>query len=133
MPHCCGFCSLVFRLTHECVFADIPFSQQGRRWPPRADGLGDMSRRAKVLSNDQRSAVSRVRTLARQRARVSDSYISAILVARESGATYASIAEAAGTSSQAVQEIVRRHGAGSPEGSECDDAGSAIVEETDPE
>ncbi|WP_350271520.1 hypothetical protein AAFP32_01395 [Brevibacterium sp. CBA3109] len=34
----------------------------------------------------------------------------AILRAREEGATFGSIAEAAGTSSQAVQEIVRRHG-----------------------
>ncbi|MGO1362351.1 hypothetical protein [Brevibacterium aurantiacum] len=33
----------------------------------------------------------------------------AILRAREEGATFGSIAEAAGTSSQAVQEIVRRH------------------------
>lgn len=34
----------------------------------------------------------------------------AILRARDEGATFGSIAEAAGTSSQAVQEIVRRHG-----------------------
>ncbi|WP_197021738.1 hypothetical protein [Brevibacterium sp. VCM10] len=34
----------------------------------------------------------------------------AILRAREEGATFGAIAEAAGTSSQAVQEIVRRHG-----------------------
>ncbi|WP_113904771.1 MULTISPECIES: hypothetical protein [Brevibacterium] len=33
-----------------------------------------------------------------------------ILRAREEGATFGAIAAAAGTSSQAVQEIVRRHG-----------------------
>ncbi|MYM18861.1 hypothetical protein GSY69_02405 [Brevibacterium sp. 5221] len=35
--------------------------------------------------------------------------MSAILKARDSGITYAAIADAAGTSSQAVQEIARRH------------------------
>ncbi|GAA1364121.1 hypothetical protein CJ198_09145 [Brevibacterium luteolum] len=40
---------------------------------------------------------------------MNSNYVSAILRAREEGVTYAAIAEAAGTSSQAVQEIIRRH------------------------
>ncbi|MCM1012949.1 MULTISPECIES: hypothetical protein [Brevibacterium] len=54
-----------------------------------------------------------------------------ILRAREEGATFGAIAEAAGTSSQAVQEIVRRHGrvkraenSGEKAGSQAGAAGS---------
>ncbi|MCQ9369357.1 hypothetical protein NQ038_13620 [Brevibacterium sp. 50QC2O2] len=68
-----------------------------------------MSRRAKELSEEQRAVVRTVRRLARQRAVVNENYISSILQARAAGITYAAIAEAVGTSSQAVQEIVRRH------------------------
>ncbi|GAA4511439.1 hypothetical protein GCM10023159_15660 [Brevibacterium yomogidense] len=50
-----------------------------------------------------------VRRIARQRLKINSTYVTAVVEARESGVTYASIAEAVGTSSQAVQEIVRRH------------------------
>lgn len=53
--------------------------------------------------------VAVVAKTSRQRARVNENYVSAILRARGQGVTYAAIAHAAGTSSQAVQEIVRRH------------------------
>lgn len=69
-----------------------------------------MSRRAKELSDEQKAIVRTVRRLARQRAVVNDNYISSILQARSAGVTYSAIAAAVGTSSQAVQEIVRRHG-----------------------
>ena len=68
-----------------------------------------MSRRARHLSAEQKVLVSAVRRVARQRSRVNANYVAAILRAREEGVTYSAIAEAAGTSSQAVQEIVRRH------------------------
>ena len=69
-----------------------------------------MSRRARELTVDQTALVGAVRKVSRQRAKVNTDYVMAILRAREEGATFGSIAEAAGTSSQAVQEIVRRHG-----------------------
>ncbi|WP_291799400.1 hypothetical protein [Brevibacterium sp.] len=71
-----------------------------------------MVRRARELNAEQRTLVSAVKRVARQRARVNASYVDAILTARDAGVTYAAIAEAVGTSSQAVQEIVRRHRAG---------------------
>lgn len=69
-----------------------------------------MSRRARELTVDQTALVGAVRKVSRQRAKINTDYVMAILRAREEGATFGSIAEAAGTSSQAVQEIVRRHG-----------------------
>lgn len=68
-----------------------------------------MARRTRALSAEQKSVLTAVRRIARQRSRINDSYVKAVVEARQSGATYASIAEAVGTSSQAVQEIVRRH------------------------
>lgn len=68
-----------------------------------------MARRTRVLSAEQKSVLAAVRRTARQRSRINDSYVTAIVEARQSGVTYASIADAVGTSSQAVQEIVRRH------------------------
>lgn len=52
-----------------------------------------------------------MRRSARARARANEAYIHSIVKARQSGATFAVIARAANVSSQAVQEIVRRHGA----------------------
>src|SRR5699024_6862485 len=72
-----------------------------------------MSRRARELTVDQTALVGVVRKVARQRSKINTDYVMAILRAREEGATFGAIAEAAGTSSQAVQEIVRRHGPGS--------------------
>ncbi|GAA1855012.1 hypothetical protein GCM10009813_15380 [Brevibacterium marinum] len=69
-----------------------------------------MSRRARELTVDQTALVGAVRKVSRQRTKINTDYVMAILRAREEGATFGSIAEAAGTSSQAVQEIVRRHG-----------------------
>lgn len=69
-----------------------------------------MSRRPRELTVDQAALVGAVRKVSRQRSKVNTDYVMAILRAREEGATFGSIAEAAGTSSQAVQEIVRRHG-----------------------
>lgn len=69
-----------------------------------------MSRRARELTVDQAVLVGAVRKVSRQRTKINTDYVMAILRAREEGATFGSIAEAAGTSSQAVQEIVRRHG-----------------------
>ena len=70
----------------------------------------DMSRRPKPLSTEQKALVSSVRRISKQRSRINASYIEAVVNAREAGITYAVIAEAAGMSSQAAQEIVRRHG-----------------------
>ena len=69
-----------------------------------------MSRRARELTVDQATLVGAVRKVSRQRTKINTDYVMSILRAREEGATFGSIAEAAGTSSQAVQEIVRRHG-----------------------
>lgn len=68
-----------------------------------------MSRRPRALTAEQKAVVQAVRRIAKQRQRVNSNYVSAILRAREEGVTYAAIAAAAGTSSQAVQEIIRRH------------------------
>ncbi|GAA4387522.1 MULTISPECIES: hypothetical protein [Brevibacterium] len=68
-----------------------------------------MSRRARQLTAEQKVLVNAVRRIARQRSRVNANYVAAILRAREEEVTYSAIADAAGTSSQAVQEIVRRH------------------------
>lgn len=68
-----------------------------------------MARRTRALSAEQKSVLTAVRRVARQRSRINDAYVTAIVDARQTGATYASIADAVGTSSQAVQEIVRRH------------------------
>ncbi|GAA2007346.1 hypothetical protein [Brevibacterium samyangense] len=68
-----------------------------------------MSRRARELNSDQQAVVGAVKRIAKQRAKVNANYVSTILRAREQGVTYAAIADAAGTSSQAVQEVVRRH------------------------
>lgn len=68
-----------------------------------------MARRTRTLSAEQKSMLTAVRRIARQRLKINSSYVTAVVEARESGVTYASIAEAVGTSSQAVQEIVRRH------------------------
>ena len=68
-----------------------------------------MARRTRTLSAEQKSVLTSVRRVARQRSRINDAYVTAIVDARQSGVTYASIADAVGTSSQAVQEIVRRH------------------------
>lgn len=68
-----------------------------------------MARRTRALSAEQKSVLTAVRRVARQRSRINDAYVTAIVGARQSGVTYASIADAVGTSSQAVQEIVRRH------------------------
>ncbi len=68
-----------------------------------------MARRPRALTAEQKAVVQAVRRIAKQRQRVNSNYVSAILRAREEGVTYAAIAEAAGTSSQAVQEIIRRH------------------------
>ena len=73
-------------------------------------GEETMSRRARELTVDQAALVGAVRKVARQRSKINTDYVMAILRAREEGATFGAIAEAAGTSSQAVQEIVRRHG-----------------------
>ncbi|WP_453984986.1 hypothetical protein [Brevibacterium casei] len=69
-----------------------------------------MSRRARELTVDQTALVAAVRSISRQRTKINTNYVMSILRAREEGATFGAIAEAAGTSSQAVQEIVRRHG-----------------------
>lgn len=92
-----------------------------------------MSRRAKELSIEQKAIVRTVRRLARQRAVVNENYISAILQARAAGVTYAAIAAAVGTSSQAVQEIVRRHAVthGIPQAVETT-AGPPIVDIAEP-
>lgn len=68
-----------------------------------------MARRTRALSAEQKSVLTAVRRVARQRSRINDAYVTAIVEARQSGVTYASIADSVGTSSQAVQEIVRRH------------------------
>ncbi|SMY11548.1 hypothetical protein [Brevibacterium jeotgali] len=68
-----------------------------------------MARRTRTLSAEQKSVLTSVRRVARQRSRINEAYLTAIVDARQSGVTYASIADAVGTSSQAVQEIVRRH------------------------
>lgn len=68
-----------------------------------------MARRTRALTAEQKSVLTAVRRVARQRTRINDAYVTAIVDARESGVTYASIADAVGTSSQAVQEIARRH------------------------
>lgn len=68
-----------------------------------------MARRTRALNPEQKSVLTAVRRVARQRSRINDAYVTAIVDARQTGVTYASIAEAVGTSSQAVQEIVRRH------------------------
>lgn len=68
-----------------------------------------MARRPRALTAEQKAVVQAVRRIAKQRQRVNANYVSAILRAREEGVTYAAIAAAAGTSSQAVQEIIRRH------------------------
>lgn len=68
-----------------------------------------MPRRSKPLTAEQKSLVASVRRISKQRARINLSYISAIVKARAAGVTFAVIAEAAGMSSQAAQEIVRRH------------------------
>lgn len=68
-----------------------------------------MARRTRTLSAEQKTMLTAVRRIARQRLKINSTYVTAVVEARESGATYASIAEAVGTSSQAVQEIVRRH------------------------
>ncbi|WP_347031387.1 hypothetical protein [Brevibacterium paucivorans] len=54
--------------------------------------------------------MSSVRRIAKQRMRINATYIDAVVKAREAGVTFSAIAEAAGMSSQAAQEIVRRHG-----------------------
>lgn len=68
-----------------------------------------MARRTRALTAEQKSVLTAVRRVARQRSRINDAYVTAIVDARQSGVTYASIADSVGTSSQAVQEIVRRH------------------------
>lgn len=68
-----------------------------------------MARRPRALTAEQKAVVQAVGRIAKQRQRVNSNYVSAILRAREEGVTYAAIAAAAGTSSQAVQEIIRRH------------------------
>ena len=68
-----------------------------------------MIRRVRELTAEQKALISAVRRISKQRSRVHASYVAAILRAREKGLTYAAIANAAGTTSQAVQEIVRRH------------------------
>lgn len=68
-----------------------------------------MARRVRELSDEQKALVAAVKRIAKKRARINADYVAAILEAREHGVTYASIARAVGTSSQAVQEIVRRH------------------------
>lgn len=75
----------------------------------RNESVRQMSRRARELTDEQRTVVDNVRRVAGLRSNANANYVSAILHAREQGITYAAIAEAAGTSSQAVQEIVRRH------------------------
>lgn len=69
-----------------------------------------MPRRSQPLSTEQKALVSSVRRIAKQRMRINASYIDAVVKAREAGVTFSAIAEAAGMSSQAAQEIVRRHG-----------------------
>ena len=69
-----------------------------------------MSRRPKPLSTEQKALVSSVRRISKQRSRINASYIDAVVKARNAGVTFSVIAEAAGMSSQAAQEIVRRHG-----------------------
>lgn len=69
-----------------------------------------MPRRSQPLSTEQKALVSSVRRLAKQRMRINASYIDAVVKAREAGVTFSAIAEAAGMSSQAAQEIFRRHG-----------------------
>lgn len=76
-----------------------------------------MTRRAKPLTAEQKAVIASVRRISKQRTRINESYIAAVINAREAGVTYAAIAEAAGTSSQAAQEIVRRHTIGLPGGS----------------
>lgn len=68
-----------------------------------------MSRRARELNGEQKVLVNAVRRIAKQRSRVNSNYVASILRARDENVTYSAIADAAGTSSQAVQEIVRRH------------------------
>lgn len=69
-----------------------------------------MPRRSQPLSTEQKALVSSVRRIAKQRMRINASYIDAVVKAREAGVTFSAIAEAAGMSSQAAQEIFRRHG-----------------------
>lgn len=83
----------------------------------------DMSRRPKPLSTEQKALVSSVRRISKQRSRINASYIEAVVNAREAGITYAVIAEAAGMSSQAAQEIVRRHGSSGETSSTSPDKG----------
>lgn len=83
-----------------------------------------MARRTRALTAEQKSLLTTVRRVARQRSKINSAYVTAIVGARESGVTYASIADAVGTSSQAVQEIVRRHHSSQArEASERSDAG----------
>ena len=69
-----------------------------------------MPRRSQPLSTEQKALVSSVRRIAKQRMRINASYVDAVVKAREAGVTFSAIAEAAGMSSQAAQEIFRRHG-----------------------
>lgn len=69
-----------------------------------------MSRRPKPLSTEQKALVSSVRRISKQRSRINAAYIASVVKARDAGVTFSVIAEAAGMSSQAAQEIVRRHG-----------------------
>lgn len=85
-----------------------------------------MTRRAKPLTAEQKAVIATVRRISKQRNRINDSYIAAVLKAREAGVTYAAIAEAAGTSSQAAQEIVRRHAKRNGSLGDFDDPTSAV-------
>lgn len=92
-----------------------------------------MPRRSTPLSTEQKALVSSVRRISKQRARVNASYIEAVVKARQAGVTFAVIAEAAGMSSQAAQEICRRHGSASDQpstqanGNKTKDASASIT------
>lgn len=90
-----------------------------------------MPRRSQPLSTEQKALVSSVRRIAKQRMRINASYVDAVVKAREAGVTFSAIAEAAGMSSQAAQEIFRRHG--SPDTTSASTASDARVTPLQPE
>ena len=60
------------------------------------------------LTTDQAAALDAVRRAAEARREAQDVYVAEILAARETGATFAAIAEAAEVTDDAIGQIIRR-------------------------
>ncbi|MCL1801667.1 MAG: hypothetical protein FWG25_09965 [Promicromonosporaceae bacterium] len=67
---------------------------------------------ARNLSQSQAVAVELVASTAAARAAANDAYIDSIIAARVAGAPASVIAEAAGTSYEAVRKLVEKHASG---------------------